>query len=421
MELFKIKEDLAFNNLLSLKGKTAIITGGSRGLGKQTVKRFIEAGANVVFTARNEKALKDTEKELGKNCIGMKADASITADSKRVVDFTVEAFKSVDILVNNAAVFPGCTAMDMTEEIWDETFDTDTKGAFFMAKFAAKQMIAQGKGGRIINFLSTAALAPTSILSAYGAAKSALWYATKTLATELAQHKITVNAVTPGATMTPERIAALGSGDINVIKGMLGQSSGKLIENVGEDMIQRMPQIMATMMPMGRTGFPDDLAKAVLFLASDMAEYITGVNITVDGGQSLQTGMSAAMNTLKGNGDTASTQKDNDEEMSAGGVSDIRLEGKWKATAKTPAGEQEIVFDYHFNDYCELTGSVTLMGNTLEIERGRATTEGYSHIVRVKSPLGRIKVPVTGRLEDGKLIGQIKSPMGILQFEAERV
>jgi len=284
MAFINIVQPQPFDSLLSLKDKTAIVTGGSKGIGRQVVARFIQAGANVVMTARGKDALEKTAKELG--AVAFQADSSSLSDCQKVVDFTVEKFGGLDILVNNAAVFPGCTGLEMTEEIWDETFDTDAKGAFFMAQYAAKAMIKGGISGRIINLLSTAATRPAAPLIAYGAAKSALWYITQTLAQELAPHKIVVNAVTPGATMTLERIEALSKG--NMMESMLGKDADKSFKALEEQISGNMPDFVAKMMPLGRTGYPDDIAKAALFLASDMAEYISGVNITVDGAQSLR-------------------------------------------------------------------------------------------------------------------------------------
>ena len=114
----------------------------------------------------------------------------------------MKKYGRLDILVNNAASFPFCDALSMTEETWNKCFDTDAKGTFFMSQAAAKEMIKEGHGGRIINFMSTAALNPTGPLIAYGAAKQAVWYVTKTMAQEFAPYKITVNAATSGATMT---------------------------------------------------------------------------------------------------------------------------------------------------------------------------------------------------------------------------
>ncbi len=303
-EMFSAKEPKPFNELLSLKGKVAIVTGGSRGLGRQVVNRFVEAGGKVVFIGRHLEALQKVEAELqeqGYDVACCAGDISVVSDSQKVVDFTIQKYGRLDILVNNAASFPFSDIMSMTEETWNKCFDTDVKGTFFMSQAAAKVMIEQGDGGRIINFLSTAALNPTPSLVAYGAAKQAVWYFTRTMAQSFAPHKITVNAVTPGATMTEERIKAFTEGgtDMSAFIQNSGNADSPFVRNISHMMENAGPDmfgnVMSQMVPMGRAGYPDDLAKAVLFLASDMGEYVTGQNITVDGAQSLQSSMSNVM------------------------------------------------------------------------------------------------------------------------------
>jgi NAD(P)-dependent dehydrogenase (short-subunit alcohol dehydrogenase family) len=214
----------------------------------------------------------------------------------------------VTILVNNAAVFPMSLAIEVSEETWDKTVDADLKGAFFLAQFAAKAMVAAGNGGRIVNLLSTAALRPTGILSAYGAAKLGLWSLTQSMVKEFAEHRILVNAVTPGATLTQERIEKMGAGTfgaeeipkdaVKTRKRMQKVAkAGAFVHALTSWMPEKMEgavkgfalgQVMTTMMPLGRTGYPDEIAKAVLFLASDMGSYISGTTIVVDGAQSLR-------------------------------------------------------------------------------------------------------------------------------------
>jgi NAD(P)-dependent dehydrogenase (short-subunit alcohol dehydrogenase family) len=285
-----IPNPIAYDRMLSLEGKCAVVTGGSRGIGEAIVMRMVEAGASVVMTGRGAEALKRVEEKIaamGGKAIGIQADSSSIEDSKKVIDAAVENFGGIDILVNNAAVFPASTAMEMTEEIWDKTFDTDTKGAFFLAKYAAEAMITAGHGGRIINILSTAAFQVASPLVAYGAAKAGLWYITQAMAQELAEHSILVNAVTPGATMTSERLTAMSKGTMveDVLGSKVPESMKKLQSALAENGIVKM---LSRITPLGRPGYPDDIANAVLFLASDSASYINGVNITVDGGQTLQ-------------------------------------------------------------------------------------------------------------------------------------
>jgi NAD(P)-dependent dehydrogenase (short-subunit alcohol dehydrogenase family) len=178
MPPFSIPTPTAFDQLISLSGRVAIVTGGSRGIGEAIVWRLAQAGAAVVVTGRGKKALDQIEAKIaatGATAIGVQADASRIEDAQRVIDLAVSRFGRLDILVNNAAVFPGSLTIETSEALWDQTLDTDLKGAFFIAKFAALKMIEGGRGGRIINILSTEMLRPTGLLPAYRAAKAVSW------------------------------------------------------------------------------------------------------------------------------------------------------------------------------------------------------------------------------------------------------
>lgn len=277
-------------DLLSLKGKCAVVTGGSRGLGKATVHRLAQAGAAVVFTGRGADALDRVEKELtasGATAVGVQADISSLADSQKVIDRAVEQFSRVDILVNNAALYTPSFAMDTTEELFDSVAGADLKGAFFLAQYAAKAMIDAGGGGRIINLLSVDAFKPMGPLAAYAAAKAGLWAATQNMAKELAPHQILVNAVTPGSTITEERLAMFRDGTF--ASAQVPAEAAKTRELLQSRMQSGgFAEMVTTMMPLGRPGRPDEIAKAVLFLASDLGSYVSGANIVVDGAQSLR-------------------------------------------------------------------------------------------------------------------------------------
>lgn len=189
--------------------------------------------------------------------------------------------------MNNAVVFPASLAVEMSEAVWDETLNTDLKGAFFASQFAANAMIAAGHGGRNINLLSVDAFRPSGMLVAYAAAKAGLWAVTQSMAKELAEHWILVNAVTPGATITAERIAALHDGTF--VSSQVPPAAVKTREMIQNRVDSgAFAQMLTQMMPLGRPGYPDDIAKAVLFLASDMASYIGGACLTVDDAQSLR-------------------------------------------------------------------------------------------------------------------------------------
>jgi NAD(P)-dependent dehydrogenase (short-subunit alcohol dehydrogenase family) len=191
-------------------------------------------------------------------------------------------------LINNAAVFPPRLSIEMTEAIWDATVDTDLKGPFFLSKLAALQMIKAGRGGHIVNVLSTEIVRPTGMLAPYGAAKAGLMAVTHSMAVELGQYGIQVNAVVPGATMTAERIAAMQSNAMNAPFESAPTDAPQTLAKQRELLQKGGLAEHLSNMPLGRTGYPDDLAKAVLFLVSNMASYVSGTSLLVDGAQTLR-------------------------------------------------------------------------------------------------------------------------------------
>jgi 2-deoxy-D-gluconate 3-dehydrogenase len=263
-------EILPLNKLLDLSGKTAVIT-GAVGIGYAIIHRLAEAGANVMVAARNQEELNKTVTELqGKNyqVKGVRADVSVEADVVNMVETTVAEFGGVDILVNNAGIFPNIPVMQMSTEDFEKVIDVNLKGVFLCSKYAAAQMIKQGRGGKIINITSIDALHPSMVgLAHYDASKHGVWGFTKNLALELAPHKIWVNAVAPGGIATPG------------VAKMQTAPAGVDMKKMLEEFINKIP--------MHRMGEPDDIGKVVLFLASEMASYITGSQIVVDGGRLL--------------------------------------------------------------------------------------------------------------------------------------
>ena len=199
----------------------------------------------------------------------------------------VERFGRIGILVNNAAVFPPSLSIEVSEELWDPTLATDLKGAFFLAKFASLEMIKDGRGGGVINVLSTEILRPTGFLAAYGAAKAGVTAVTQSMVKELGEYGILVNAVIPGATMTAERLEALKSGHIQGPFQTVPPEATKTLEKQRKLFEKGGFAQAMSHMPLGRTGFPDDLAKAVLFMASDLASYVSGTSLLADGAQTL--------------------------------------------------------------------------------------------------------------------------------------
>jgi len=253
-------------DLLSLKGKTAIVTGAAQGMGRGIALRLADAGAALVVTDIRECAeTVELITKAGGQATSFIADASSLNDAERVTAEAVRLYGGLDIIVNNAAAYQAAEFAEVTEAQFDQIVNTGLKGVFFNAQAAARQMIAAGKGGRIINIGSTDAFLPVGAMAHYDAVKGGVLATTRGMAKELGRFGITVNAICPGGTDTPNaRIAA------EAIMKYLGLS------NEGLDSKPRAV--------LGRPGTPDDIGRGVLFLASDLAAYVTGVALVIDGG-----------------------------------------------------------------------------------------------------------------------------------------
>ncbi|HWC58027.1 MAG TPA: SDR family NAD(P)-dependent oxidoreductase [Candidatus Paceibacterota bacterium] len=252
--------------LIDLKGKTAIITGGAMGIGFGIAYRLAEAGASVVIADTNEDAGKkaaDDLKARGWEAAFVKTDVSIEADIEHVASVTVRTYGGIDILVNNAGIYPIVPVMRMSLVDFEKILAVNLKSVFLFTKSVGEIMIKQGSGGKIINVTSIDALHPSAVgLAAYDASKHGLWGFTKNTALELAPHNIQVNAIAPGGINTP------GAG--------ADAPKTPEIETVQKKFIEKIP--------MKRMGEPDDIGKVALFLASDLSGYMTGSQVVVDGG-----------------------------------------------------------------------------------------------------------------------------------------
>jgi 3-oxoacyl-[acyl-carrier protein] reductase len=246
-----------------ITGRTVLVTGGTKGIGKGIARTFLEAGARVAVAGRDAEAGAAAVRELGAATGGdvafVRADVSLATDAKRMVSDTTGRFGGLDVLCANAGVFPDVRLEDMTEQDIDAIFATNVKGTMLTVKAAIGELARSGHGRVIITSSITGPITGYPGWSHYGATKAAQLGFLRTAAMELANHRITVNAVMPGNVET-EGLAELGP---------------------------EYRQQMESSIPLRRLGTAADVGNAALFLATDEAAYITGQTIVVDGGQIL--------------------------------------------------------------------------------------------------------------------------------------
>jgi 3-oxoacyl-[acyl-carrier protein] reductase len=250
---------------IDLHNQVALITGGSRGIGASTVQLFAEAGARVVFSYRRAaKAAREVAERAGGSAraVAVRADVSKVADAKRLVQTALRRFGSIDILVANAGIWPPdpLPIEKMSEKDWDEMMAINAKGVYTVIRHTVPHFIRQ-KSGKIIVVSSTAGQRGESFHTHYGASKGALISLVKGLSTELAPHRILVNSVAPGWVDT--------------------EMSEPVLKHAGQ------ARKISAGIPLGRVGRPEEVAGPILFLASDLASYITGEVMNVNGGNVL--------------------------------------------------------------------------------------------------------------------------------------
>ncbi len=247
---------------MSLKGKTAIVTGGNSGIGQAIVLELARQGANLVidYVVHPEatEALEQQVMALGDQVIGVEADVSKADELQKLVDAAVARFGRVDILVNNAGIETRTSILDTTEEQYDRVMDINLKSAFFGTQIAARQMIKQGSGGRIINITSVHEDWPMPGNTAYCLSKGGMRMLTRTAGLELAKENILVIGIGPGAVATPINQSTL-------------QDPTKV-------------QALDDAIPLGRIARPEEIASVVAFLSGESASYMTATTVFVDGG-----------------------------------------------------------------------------------------------------------------------------------------
>ncbi len=245
------------------RDKVALVTGSSRGIGFATAKMLLDAGAKVMINGVDEARLEAAAKSLGKyrgNVIAHRADLKSRAEIEGMFKALIDRWGGIDMLVNNAADRPVVKVVDMTDDVWDRNMDTKLKGAYICSQLAARQMIKQGRGGKIVCVSSGSWKVAREAAAAYCASNAGMVMFANCLALELGPHKINVNCVAPGLIDVGEE-----------------QTPSKVAYD----------RATVSMTPWGRIGRPEDIANAILMLCSPQADFMTGVVVSVDGGLSV--------------------------------------------------------------------------------------------------------------------------------------
>ena len=250
---------------MRFKKKVAVVTGATTGIGRETAILFGEEGANVVVSGRREDKGQETAelvKKAGSNAVFVQSDVRKVADVKKLIDTSVKEFGTIDVLFNNAGISIVKPVHECTEEDYDTIMDTNLKGAFLCSKYAIPHMIKQG-GGVIVNTASIWSYTTFPGWSIYCASKGGLLLLTRAMAVDLAPHNIRVNCICPGAINT--------------------ELTQKAIDSTPDP--AKTKKIFEDIHPIRRLGDPREVGKTVLFLASDDAAWITGADLSIDGGR----------------------------------------------------------------------------------------------------------------------------------------
>jgi len=247
---------------MNLVGKVALVTGGSRGIGRAIAVRLAKEGVDIALCARNTKTAESVALEveaLGRKCLVLRADVSDSEQANTLIETVLNDLGSLYVLVNNAGITRDNLLLRMKDDEWDSVIETNLKGVFNCSRAAARTLI-KARSGRIINISSVVGIQGNAGQVNYASSKAGMIGLTKSLARELASRSVTVNAVAPG--LVPDT-------------GMTDELTAEVMES------------MLSKVPLGRPGKPEDVANTVAFLASSEADYITGQVISVDGGMAM--------------------------------------------------------------------------------------------------------------------------------------
>jgi NAD(P)-dependent dehydrogenase (short-subunit alcohol dehydrogenase family) len=265
------QENIPLKDLIDLTGKGAIVTGGARGIGLAIAHRLAEAGAAVLIADTDTREAEKAREELkgrGYTVHFARCDVSREDEVQKMVNVAAARMGGIDILVNNAGIYPRKPLLEMTAADFERVIAVNLTGTFLCSRYASQDMVERKRAGCIINIASIEAVHPSSTgMSAYDASKGGVLMLTRSLARELGPHGIRVNAIAPGGIMT---------------RGMLSHM-GTPTREEEKTQLKELKEFMARM-ALGRMGEADDIARVVIFLASEMAGYITGEMVVVDGG-----------------------------------------------------------------------------------------------------------------------------------------
>jgi NAD(P)-dependent dehydrogenase (short-subunit alcohol dehydrogenase family) len=254
---------------MRLPGKRALVTGGGTGIGRATAELFAREGARVAVSGRRQAELDETVRLVsgaGGLAVSVQGDVSRPADAERMIQETVRALGGLDILVNNAGIIVrNASVTSVSIEDWERVIGIDLTGVFLVSRFALQEMVRAGTGGAIVTVSSVAGIMGDPNLAPYNAAKGGANLLSKNMALDYARHGIRVNTVCPGRVWTPMPQSRLKPGD----------EPAEILARWGKNI------------PLGRVGQPEDIARAVLFLASDEASWITGIDLVIDGGATI--------------------------------------------------------------------------------------------------------------------------------------